>query len=183
MVIALAKIYPDFMNFFLSTVIAVPVHAAIVILSCSLFGTLVPCQSLINAVTYIVVLDFVFSLKVIPIRNADTGRIKRWNIGSWINLPSSTRFDLKTRHRYRKTLTTTLILWFLFTSYLILSSVFNAQGVVVQALMVPLFFGFRCLYEMVCLNGLSLSLFLSLSLPFFRRTHTHTHTHTYSHTY
>ena len=114
-----------------------------------MFGTLPPLATLINAIIYLTIIDRLLSVKVIQIKDEYTGRVKRWNIGTWINLPSGLRFDAKVRFQYRKTILTTMILWFLFTSYPILSAVFNEQSVVVQAIMVPIFFGFRGLYEYV----------------------------------
>ena len=137
MSLSLANISPEFENLLISCGVSIPLHVLFIMMMYYMFGTLPPYTTLFDAVFYLTVLDRLFSLKIIPVRDEHTGHVKRWNLGTWMNLPSSTRFDPKTRYQFRRTILTTMILWFLFTSYPILSAVFNEQSVVVQAIMVP----------------------------------------------
>jgi len=90
--------------------------------------------------------NMITSAKLIPVRDR-FGDVKKWNIGSWLNLPASMRFDAEKRHQIKQCLTACVGVFVFVWMYPLLNSIFSHVNAIGQAVIVPLFFTIRFLFE------------------------------------
>ena len=76
-----------------------------------------------------------------------TGKIKRWNLGSWLHMPRDCRFDAKKRYQAKLGLATAQLSFAFGYFYPLLGGLFYQSGIAMQAILIPVFYAFRALYE------------------------------------
>jgi hypothetical protein len=85
--------------------------------------------------------------KLIPIQHKNTGKTNRWELISWLVLPSTHRFDLKSRKDIEACKETAQVGVVFGAAYPILGSLFFQSNLLVQALLIPVFFIIRTAFE------------------------------------
>ena len=101
-----------------------------------------------------------------------------------MDLPAEQRYDLKARSAVKRGMLTTQVCFVFGAAYPLLGGVFFQSGILVQALLIPVFFAFRALFE-YSLDIITAKMFGSDGMPvyfgiIFNRFHAHTHTCTHT---
>jgi len=111
-------------------------------------GTIVPFEAAFVGLLGLFCADLVFGMiKVVPVKDNRTDQIKRWALGTWLHMPASLRFDLKARADVKRVLQTTQFAVLFALAYPLLGGLFFQSGIVIQALLIPVFFLVRAGFE------------------------------------
>jgi hypothetical protein len=135
-------------------------------------NTVVPFEVLFVAIIGMIAMEILYGMiKFIPIKDKRTGQVKRWSIGmifsslilhhtrtthshnktgTWLHMPASHRFDLKARAAVRRGIRTTQFACAFALAYPLLGGIFFQSGIVIQALLIPVFFILRAGFEYGC---------------------------------
>jgi len=113
-------------------------------------GTIVPFELVFISVFGILMCHILFGVfKFIPVKDQQTGRTKMYGLGTWLYMPSTHRFNLKARAAVRRSLQASTISLTFGLTYPILGGVFFQSSIVIQALLIPVFFMLRVTFEYV----------------------------------
>jgi len=148
------------------------VNALNSILLRSFVNTMVPFETVFVSIITLTMMDILFGMiKFIPIRDKRTGQVKRWSIGmifssfilhhtrithshnktgTWLHMPASHRFDLKARAAVKRGIRTSNFAIVFALAYPLLGGLFFQSGIVIQALLIPVFFVLRAGFEYGC---------------------------------
>ena len=127
----------------------------------------VPFELLIYFAIFIPFFSVVWGVKWIPRVDKFTGLVEYWNLGSWVYFPASMRFDDACRERLGLCLRDLYLIFGLVSVYPILGSIIIQFDTLLQAALLPLFYGLRFLFEKIS----------ELVRPTHARTHAHEHAH------
>jgi hypothetical protein len=147
------------------------VYVLILMLLRSSVNTIVPFEVLFAGILGLTAMDILYGMiKFIPVRDKRTGQVKRWSIGmifssfvihhirktftyktgTWVHMPASHRFDLKARAAVKRGIQTTQFGTAFALAYPLLGGIFFQSGIVIQALLIPVFFVLRAGFEYGC---------------------------------
>jgi hypothetical protein len=135
----------------------------------SSLATIVPFESLFVGILGLIGGDILYGMiKFIPVKDKQTGQVKTWAIGiifssfilhhtrsshshnktgTWLHMPASHRFDLKARAAVKRSLRTTQFACVFCLAYPLLGGLFFQSGIFIQALLIPVFFILRAVFE------------------------------------
>jgi hypothetical protein len=135
-------------------------------------NTIVPFEVLFVGILTLIASDILYGMiKFIPVKDKRTGQVKRWSIGmifsslilhhtrtthshnktgTWLHMPASHRFDLKARAAVKRGIQTTQFASAVALAYPLLGGLFFQSGIVIQALLIPVFFIIRAGFEYGC---------------------------------
>jgi len=78
----------------------------------------------------ILLMDILFGMiKLIPVKDKRTGQIKKWQLGSWLHMPASHRFNLKSRAAVKLNIRTTQVAAAFAFAYPLLGGLFFQSGI------------------------------------------------------
>jgi hypothetical protein len=148
------------------------VSVLISILMRSSVNTIVPFEVLFVGIFTLIVGDILYGMiKFIPVKDKRIGQVKTWAIGmifssfilhhtrtthshnktgTWLHMPASHRFDLKARAAVKRGIQTTQFASAFALTYPLLGGLFFQSGIVIQALLIPVFFVLRAGFEYGC---------------------------------
>jgi len=125
--------------------VAIPLSCCLRIIT----GSIVAFEAVFVGAVGFLLTDILYGmLKVIPVNIQ--GKTKMYNIGSWLHMPASCRFDLKTRANVKRVLHTSQFTAVFGLAYPLLGGLFFQSSTIVQAALIPVFFIWRAGFEYGC---------------------------------
>jgi hypothetical protein len=109
-----------------------------------------PCLFLYVAITTKLSNGFIYKIPFFKHRDERDGRVEKYGIQPWMKFPKSMRFDTKLRKEADRLRNFNGIAYLFGGLYPILGGVFFQSNIVLQACLIPVFFGLRSWFEYKC---------------------------------